>query len=61
MSNSQVANSSRPDAMPECELDALSRIYRKAIERYEEANAAGEDAKKEVNNGDSRAIPTIPC
>jgi hypothetical protein len=37
--------------MPERELDALSRIYRKAIERYEEAKAArtdgGEDAKKE--------------
>jgi len=29
--------------MSELELDALSRIYRKAIERYEEANAADED------------------
>ncbi len=61
MSNPQGANRSRPDAIPEREVDALSRIYRKAIERYEEANAAGEDAKKEVNNGDFGAIPTIPC
>ena len=43
MSNPQVAHRSRPDAMPELELDALSRIYRKAIERYEEANATDED------------------
>ena len=46
MSNPQVAHRSRPDAMPELELDALSRIYRKAIERYEEANAADEDGGK---------------
>jgi hypothetical protein len=38
---------SSPGATPEAELDALSAIYRRAIERYEERQAADEDGGEE--------------
>ncbi len=52
--------SPRPDASPVGEVSALVTIYRRAIERYEEAKATegsgGEDARKEDEHVSGKII-----
>ncbi len=62
MSDSRILyDAPRPDAATPAELDALAAIYRRAVERYEEADAkkkatgsGGPDARKDQ---DARTYP----
>ncbi len=63
MSNaSRLATNSSQDTTPSVQLNALATIYRRAVERYEEADAMkkaaerlpspdGRDNAKEIENG----------
>jgi hypothetical protein len=62
----QCSDVLRPGASLECEGAALAAIYRRAIERYEEAKAVdmtstdGDDAKKGSLKHEVRAETSLP-
>jgi hypothetical protein len=57
MSNApRLAKNGAQDTTPSAELNALATIYHRAIERYEEVKAAGEDGGEEHTRKESEDV-----
>ncbi len=61
MNSPRIVYRAKDDVRPEGELNALSAIYQRAIERFEENEKAagtsgGEDARKEDPNASGKTI-----